>query len=392
MYGGGGALAGGGIGALINAIRGKSILKGLLAGGGIGGLAGLGVRGIADLMPESRLASGIRSSTLPNRTPVSVPDTARPQSEGDNPSYMQASPGSPSVGRSRGMNKFEPQVSARVEPIGETTPRKQFEKTYGEELTEELFDKAHAAQQEWQDKNPDKLISPIIPSYTSDLTDRTIKIYPGRIGQSENTPLSEVNDLNALYVPGLNPEGGFIDNAPPLGRFDNTSEKFDQLSSNPKVKELIESAIPGFWTRRLFGDFRSYVPGAGKASPGAFVGQHEATHALQNFAGAPASDLQAMPSGHYGLRPIEFPAHLSELKARYFKDTGTVPFMDQLDQRLSFMNYLRRELDDSSNESSSSEKTRYQPIMEYLQNADPEEQEFLLRSIVSRQPYSEYQA
>jgi hypothetical protein len=30
--------------------------------------------------------------------------------------------------------------------------------------------------------------------------------------------------------------------------------------------------------------------------------------------------------------------------------------------------------------------------MEYLQNADPEEQEFLLRSIVSRQPYSEYQA
>lgn len=384
-------MAGGGIGALINALRGKSVLKGLLAGSGIGGLAGLGVRGIADVLPESSLASTIRSSTRPNRTPISVPATARPQSGGDKPTYMQASPGSPNSTVRGEVNKVEPQVLPLVAPIGETTPRKQFEKTYGPELTERLFDKAHKAQQEWQNKNPDKLISSSIPSYTSAMTDRVLKVYPGRQGLSKDTPLSELSDLNAFYNPGLNPEGAFMDNAPPLGRFDDTSEKFDQLSSDPKVKELIESVIPGWKSRWLFGDFRPFVPGAGKASPGALIGQHEATHALQNFAGAPASDAENKFLGTYGLKPIEFPPHLSELKARYYKDTGDAPFMDTPVQRQGFLNYLINELS-SDSESSPGEQDRYIPIMEYLQNADPQEQEFLLRSIVSRQPYSEYRA
>lgn len=48
LYGGGGALAGAGIGGLINYLRGKSVGKGALIGGGLGGLAGLGTRGAMD--------------------------------------------------------------------------------------------------------------------------------------------------------------------------------------------------------------------------------------------------------------------------------------------------------------------------------------------------------
>lgn len=48
LYTGGGALAGAGIGALINAMRGKSIARGALVGGGIGGGIGAGVKGLGD--------------------------------------------------------------------------------------------------------------------------------------------------------------------------------------------------------------------------------------------------------------------------------------------------------------------------------------------------------
>jgi hypothetical protein len=50
MYGGGGALGGAGIGALVNYLRDKSVAEGALVGGGIGGAAGLGTRGIMDLL------------------------------------------------------------------------------------------------------------------------------------------------------------------------------------------------------------------------------------------------------------------------------------------------------------------------------------------------------
>ena len=48
IYAGGGGLAGAGIGALVNALRGESKLKGALVGGGIGAGAGAGVKGLAD--------------------------------------------------------------------------------------------------------------------------------------------------------------------------------------------------------------------------------------------------------------------------------------------------------------------------------------------------------
>lgn len=49
IWGGGGALAGAGIGALINKLREKNVLEGLLYGAGIGGASGLGLKGLADI-------------------------------------------------------------------------------------------------------------------------------------------------------------------------------------------------------------------------------------------------------------------------------------------------------------------------------------------------------
>ena len=49
-FAGGGGLAGAGIGALIQALRGKSKLKGALIGGGIGTGAGVGIKGLADVL------------------------------------------------------------------------------------------------------------------------------------------------------------------------------------------------------------------------------------------------------------------------------------------------------------------------------------------------------
>jgi len=57
LYAGGGALAGAGIGALINALRGKSIGRGAIGGGLLGLGAGLGVKGLGDygLSDEKKL-------------------------------------------------------------------------------------------------------------------------------------------------------------------------------------------------------------------------------------------------------------------------------------------------------------------------------------------------
>lgn len=48
LYAGGGGLAGAGIGALVNALRGESKLKGALVGGGLGAGAGAGVKALGD--------------------------------------------------------------------------------------------------------------------------------------------------------------------------------------------------------------------------------------------------------------------------------------------------------------------------------------------------------
>jgi len=48
IYAGGGGLAGAGIGALVNALRGESKLKGALIGGGIGAGAGAGLKALGN--------------------------------------------------------------------------------------------------------------------------------------------------------------------------------------------------------------------------------------------------------------------------------------------------------------------------------------------------------
>lgn len=53
LYGGGGALGGAGLGALINYLRDKSVAQGALVGGGIGGAAGLGTRGLMDYLANA---------------------------------------------------------------------------------------------------------------------------------------------------------------------------------------------------------------------------------------------------------------------------------------------------------------------------------------------------
>lgn len=65
VAGGGGALLGGGIGALINKLRGGSALKGGLLGAGIGGAAGLGAKALGDFaLRDSRAADDIANKRI----------------------------------------------------------------------------------------------------------------------------------------------------------------------------------------------------------------------------------------------------------------------------------------------------------------------------------------
>lgn len=62
-YGGGGALAGAGLGALINKLMGGSALKGGLLGAGLGAGAGLGYKGLSDYQAKQRSDKADESMT-----------------------------------------------------------------------------------------------------------------------------------------------------------------------------------------------------------------------------------------------------------------------------------------------------------------------------------------
>ena len=65
VAGGGGAALGGGIGALINKLRGGSALKGGLLGAGIGGAAGLGAKALGDFaLRDSRAADDLSNASI----------------------------------------------------------------------------------------------------------------------------------------------------------------------------------------------------------------------------------------------------------------------------------------------------------------------------------------
>ena len=67
VYGGAGALGGAGLGALINYLRDKSVAEGALVGGGLGGAAGLGTRGIMDLLAKEDVGLPTSSAANPGR-------------------------------------------------------------------------------------------------------------------------------------------------------------------------------------------------------------------------------------------------------------------------------------------------------------------------------------
>ena len=56
IYAGGGGLAGAGIGALVNALRGESKLKGALIGGGVGAGLGAGAKALGDYTLSDEVA------------------------------------------------------------------------------------------------------------------------------------------------------------------------------------------------------------------------------------------------------------------------------------------------------------------------------------------------
>jgi len=74
IYAGGGGLAGAGIGALVNALRGKSKLKGALIGGGLGAGAGAGVKALGNYALSDQVAQMKRYkedlSTLRTNSPM----------------------------------------------------------------------------------------------------------------------------------------------------------------------------------------------------------------------------------------------------------------------------------------------------------------------------------
>lgn len=67
-YGGGGALAGAGLGALVNKLMGGSALKGGLLGAGIGGGAGIGAKELMEYLKQQEHLNALAASVA-NRTP-----------------------------------------------------------------------------------------------------------------------------------------------------------------------------------------------------------------------------------------------------------------------------------------------------------------------------------
>jgi hypothetical protein len=234
------------------------------------------------------------------------------------------------------------------------------------------------------------------------------------------------NAVGAGYVPSLGwvraeetkdpPPGGFIDQVPQLNRFNLPgSPGYSALMASPAGESLLDTLEP----------YNEYVPEylrfEGFNDAHSLLGLHEANHALQNFSKMKVDtrDIDKMPASfrpldeeeayrvvgssmpktvnkhdlaeaEYPLRMVEFPAHLSEMKARYYRDTGTAPYMDDPEQRKAFMNYWKSRIGGSP--ARSGLNIRYGPVFRYLDTlSDPQEQEFLLRSIVGNQPYSDYQ-
>ena len=78
----------------------------------------------------------------------------------------------------------------------------------------------------------------------------------------------------------------------------------------------------------------------------------------------------------YGESTSELPAHISEMKQIYYQATGKEPILDSAEKRQEFLRWWGQNGD--------LPQPRYKPIIDKLKNVyTPEEQEYLLRSVVS---------
>lgn len=280
--------------------------------------------------------------------------------------------------------------------VGATSPKAQFENIYGHRLAEDLRQKAI----EWQKQNP-KLQGSWTPQYEDAAWSRQIPVL------NANVP-----EYNAMYARTPENEELFLQN----------NSEYDVLGVTPKRKPL-PFGLDGSPTP-LSDNALETLGGGSKRAPTSedpvgrishsrwstlpITGVHEATHALQpgfrTFGFDPPKTPQSIkdlvygkgdlgllsrlkekllgqPSkSEYGLSELEFPSHISEMKARYKLDTGTDPYMDTPEQRLKFINHWRDSLVDPN--MSDFHKERYTPIVDVLQQSSPAASENWLRGIV----------
>ena len=308
---------------------------------------------------------------------------------------------------------FKPTTFSR---IGATTPRAQFENMYGTDLTENLRQDAIS----WQNQNP-AMQGEFTPVYQHRVWNREIPVYSPK-GQGltsinaayfrPSPPDNSAHSLALRAMLGLAPKEGFLEVNPDLNIYGIS----DQASrSTPSASSQALQAMGS--SRAQNSDGSSYIQHTGKSLIPT-IGVHEATHSLQPgtmrqstrsaTAGKkidPSVEQAAFPDtqrgllnyvknvynqdpiwSQYGLSPVEMPAHISEMKAQYYRDTGTEPYMRTPEQREAFLNYWDGRTQDPDAPKFMLE--RYNPLMRYLRAAPPAHTENILRSIVQNSSYN----
>ena len=155
VAGGGGAALGGGIGALINKLRGGSALKGGLIGAGIGGAAGLGTKALGDFaLRDSRAADDIANTTIDSsRQDMALKAKEIMQLRMDNPTttgdgYLSASRSPILSTLSRAfMTHPHPWAERRTTPFEREDNLLATIRSIGSDLNEAHADKKHIREQ-----------------------------------------------------------------------------------------------------------------------------------------------------------------------------------------------------------------------------------------------------
>lgn len=297
--------------------------------------------------------------------------------------------------RERAVN-IPPAILAARPSLPSRSPREIFESSYGNNA--ELVERMRAAAAAYQAANP-AAVHFGTPQYGVNEWNRQIPIeYKisapwtrastnasyntkldslaayGRFAQENVFGLPTVGDVNPGQIeyfvgPNGGVQGKIVNNRDPFERLNGILQGNNQQLMNP-----------------------------------AAVGVHEATHAMQinkpqtgawdlsSSTSAPKSrydvvekarrGITGWPNGpvgqqiSYGESTSELPAHISEMKQIYYQATGKEPILDSAEKRQEFLRWWEQNGD--------LPKPRYKPIIDKLKNVyTPEQQEYLLRSVVS---------